>query len=253
MSEAPSPATEFRTPEQEQAQRGRNVPAADELALAEINPLNANLFAENRWQRHFERLRREDPVHFNEIESAGRYWSVTKYDDIKTVSSDWQTFSSAHGITLGFRIGSEARHSSSRARARPSSPRTRRGRRNSARPCGPRSRRAISPSWNRSSGSAPAGCSIRPSRGRDLRLGGHGFDRVDHGDAGDALRLPLRRPTQADALVGHRLRHPRAGRRRRVAGPEARRDDGVRLLLLEALGRAPRATRGRPRLDAGPR
>ncbi|MFL2937271.1 MAG: cytochrome P450 [Myxococcota bacterium] len=99
---------EFRSPEQEQADAGRNVPAADQLALADINPLNANLFGENRWQGHFERLRREDPVHFNEIQSAGRYWSITKYDDIKTVSTNWETFSSAHGITLGFPVGSEA-------------------------------------------------------------------------------------------------------------------------------------------------
>jgi len=99
---------EFRTPEQEQSEAGRDVPAARELALEDINPLNANLFAENRWQDHFERLRKEDPVHFNEIDSAGRYWSVTKYDDIKTVSSNWETFSSAHGITLGFPVNSNA-------------------------------------------------------------------------------------------------------------------------------------------------
>jgi cytochrome P450 len=98
---------EYRTPEQEQAEKGRDVLPAHELALEDINPLNANLFGENRWQGYFERLRKEDPVHFNEIESAGRYWSVTKYDDIKAVSSDWQTFSSAHGITLGFRVGAE--------------------------------------------------------------------------------------------------------------------------------------------------
>jgi cytochrome P450 len=98
---------DYRTPEQEQAENGRNVAPARELALADINPLNANLFSENRWHGYFERLRREDPVHFNEIESAGRYWSVTKYDDIKTVSSDWETFSSAFGMTLGFRVGSE--------------------------------------------------------------------------------------------------------------------------------------------------
>ncbi len=104
---APGPSSpgEFRTPEMEQAEKGRGVPAARELALEDINPLNANLFKEDRWQDHFERLRREDPIHFNEIETAGRYWSITKYEDIKTVSSDWKAFSSAHGITLGFPIG----------------------------------------------------------------------------------------------------------------------------------------------------
>jgi cytochrome P450 len=104
---SPWPSGEYRTPEQEQAEKGRGVAPALDLALEDINPLNANLFCENRWQGYFERLRKEDPVHFNEIESAGRYWSVTKYDDIKAVSSDWQTFSSAHGITLGFRVGAE--------------------------------------------------------------------------------------------------------------------------------------------------
>ncbi|MAG31937.1 MAG: cytochrome P450 [Deltaproteobacteria bacterium] len=102
-----SVSAEYRTPEQEQAESGRDVLPAHELALEDINPLNANLFRENRWQGYFERLRKEDPVHFNEIESAGRYWSVTKYDDIKAVSSDWESFSSAHGITLGFRVGAE--------------------------------------------------------------------------------------------------------------------------------------------------
>ena len=97
----------YRTPEQEQADKGAGVAPADELALADLNPLNAHLFRENRWQRTFERLRAEDPIHLNEIETAGRYWSVTKYEDIKAVSSDWQTFSSAHGITLGFRPGTE--------------------------------------------------------------------------------------------------------------------------------------------------
>jgi cytochrome P450 len=96
---------EHRTPEQEQAEKGRDAAPADELALEDINPLNAHLFRENRWQGYFERLRNEDPVHFNEIESAGRYWSVTKYDDIKQVDADWEAFSSARGITLGFRVG----------------------------------------------------------------------------------------------------------------------------------------------------
>ncbi len=105
---SPADTPEFRTPEQEQAMNGRGVAPAHELALEDINPFNAHLFRENRWQGYFERLRKEDPVHLNEIETAGRYWSVTRYDDIKTVSSDWETFSSADGITLGFRVGSSA-------------------------------------------------------------------------------------------------------------------------------------------------
>lgn len=106
MSEtAPDTSTpNYRTPEQEQAAKGANTPDADELAIEDINPVNAHLFAEDRWQRFFERLRKEDPVHFNEIETAGRYWSLTRYEDIKAVDADWEHFSSANGITLGFRL-----------------------------------------------------------------------------------------------------------------------------------------------------
>ncbi|MEM7337188.1 MAG: cytochrome P450 [Actinomycetota bacterium] len=89
------------TPEMEMAEKGEGVPAASELAIEDINPLNAHLFKEDRWQDHFARLRAEDPVHFNELETAGRYWSITTYDDVRTVDGDWETFSSASGITLG--------------------------------------------------------------------------------------------------------------------------------------------------------
>ena len=106
MSEAAS-TKEFKTPEQEQAAKGANVPGAYDMSLEDINPLNAHLFKENRWQEVFARLRAEDPVHFNEIESAGRYWSLTKFSDIKKVDADWQNFSSAHGISIGFRLGTE--------------------------------------------------------------------------------------------------------------------------------------------------
>ena len=44
------PPGEVRSPEEEQQKAGIDVPDADQLQLHEINPLNANLFAENRWQ-----------------------------------------------------------------------------------------------------------------------------------------------------------------------------------------------------------
>ncbi|MEZ5167292.1 MAG: hypothetical protein R2695_12695 [Acidimicrobiales bacterium] len=54
-------------------------------------------FKDDRWQEHFARLRAEDPVHLNEIDTAGRYWSVTRYDDVRAVDGDWKTYSSAWG------------------------------------------------------------------------------------------------------------------------------------------------------------
>jgi cytochrome P450 len=74
------------------------------MALEDINPVWNRLFSENKMLDFFERLRREDPVHFNESEVAGRYWSLTRYDDIKAVDTDHHNFSSAHGITVGFPI-----------------------------------------------------------------------------------------------------------------------------------------------------
>ncbi len=94
-----------RSPEMEQAIFGGDVGEAADLALDEINPLNPHLFREHRWHEHFARLRREDPVHFNELGSAGRYWSVTTYDDVRTVDGDWKTYSSADGITIGPPVG----------------------------------------------------------------------------------------------------------------------------------------------------
>ena len=98
----------FRTPEMEQAEKGAGVAPADQLALEDINPLNAHLFREHRWHDYFRRLRAEDPVHPNELETAGRYWSITKYEDIKAISSQPETFCSGEGISLGFRPGSNA-------------------------------------------------------------------------------------------------------------------------------------------------
>ncbi len=91
----------------EEAQKTGPVPSAYDVALSEINPIAPRLFSENRWQEYFARLRKEDPVHFNETESAGRYWSLSRYADIKAVDADWKNFSSARGIVLGLPIGAE--------------------------------------------------------------------------------------------------------------------------------------------------
>ncbi len=97
----------IRTPEMEMAEIGADVPDAAALTLGDINPANPHLFKDHRWHDHFARLRAEDPVHLNEIDTAGRYWSVTKYDDVRAVDGDWQTFSSARGMTLGPRPSPE--------------------------------------------------------------------------------------------------------------------------------------------------
>ncbi len=83
------------------------IPSAYDIPLEDILPVNPHLFMQNRWQEYFERLRAEDPVHFNETDMAGRFWSLTRYEDIKQVDSDWKNFSSARGITLGLPVDAE--------------------------------------------------------------------------------------------------------------------------------------------------
>ena len=75
-------------------------PTDDDLALADLDPARADRFQDDSWAPVFERLRREDPVHLSENGEFGRYWSITKYNDIMAIDTDHKTFSSEPGITL---------------------------------------------------------------------------------------------------------------------------------------------------------
>ena len=81
------------------------IPDPYDLPIEKLNPLNPRLFSEHKLWGYFERLRKEDPVHLNETDITGRYWSLTRYEDIKAVDIDHQRFSSAEGITIGFPVG----------------------------------------------------------------------------------------------------------------------------------------------------
>ncbi len=70
------------------------------LPLEEVNPAQGVLFQNDAHWPYFERLRKEDPVHFTAESEFGPYWSVTRYDDIKYVDMNHQIFSSEGGITL---------------------------------------------------------------------------------------------------------------------------------------------------------
>lgn len=111
MSESNLRTDELPAAEQMPGAAGASVkgplPSAYDIPLEDILPVSPRLFSENRWHEYFGRLREEDPVHFNETDIAGRFWSLTKYEDIKRVDPDWQNFSSAAGITLGFPVGAE--------------------------------------------------------------------------------------------------------------------------------------------------
>ena len=66
------------------------------MPLDQIDVSRPRLFQEDTILHYFERLRRDDPVHWHSNETYGPFWSVTKYKDIMQVdtnhgiySSDW--------------------------------------------------------------------------------------------------------------------------------------------------------------------
>jgi cytochrome P450 len=78
--------------------------AAYALPLDKIDVAQPILFKNDAMWPYFERLRKEDPVHFCAESEFGPYWSITKYNDIMAVDTNHQVFSSEYtlgGITIG--------------------------------------------------------------------------------------------------------------------------------------------------------
>ncbi|MCZ6641324.1 MAG: cytochrome P450 [Gammaproteobacteria bacterium] len=70
------------------------------IPLDEIDVSRREIFENNTFDKYFERLRKEDPVHFCATSEFGPYWSVTKYNDIMQVEKNHKVFSSEGGITI---------------------------------------------------------------------------------------------------------------------------------------------------------
>jgi cytochrome P450 len=71
------------------------------IALERIDVSDSELFETDTHWGYFERLRKEDPVHYCAQSDFGPYWSVTKYEDVLHVEKHPEIFSSAHSIVLG--------------------------------------------------------------------------------------------------------------------------------------------------------
>src|SRR5436305_13169583 len=79
------------------SERLRNARArAYSMPLADFHPGNPELFRTDTIWPYFERLRKEEPVHYCTASPAaiGEYWSVTKYKDIMHVETHPEIFSS---------------------------------------------------------------------------------------------------------------------------------------------------------------
>lgn len=91
-------ARQTQTPAQAKARQ-----EAYALPLAELNPAQPALFEHDAMWPVFERLRREDPVHYTAESEYGPYWSITKFNDIVAIDTNHQVFSSDYlrgGITI---------------------------------------------------------------------------------------------------------------------------------------------------------
>jgi len=67
---------------------------AETIALDEIDVSHPELWRTDSHWPYFERLRREDPVHYCRGSLFGPYWSITRFNDIMAVDTNHQVFSS---------------------------------------------------------------------------------------------------------------------------------------------------------------
>jgi cytochrome P450 len=70
------------------------------IPLDKIQVADPHLFATDTMWPYFERLRKEDPVHYCAEHEFGPYWSVTKFNDIMAVDTNHAAFSSEPSITI---------------------------------------------------------------------------------------------------------------------------------------------------------
>lgn len=64
------------------------------IPIDEIDVARPSLFQNDTIGLFFDRLRREDPVHYCRESHVGPYWSITKFDDIMAVDTNHKVFSS---------------------------------------------------------------------------------------------------------------------------------------------------------------
>ena len=74
--------------------------AAQATPLDNFDIANQERFEHDTIWPYFERLRREDPVHYTAQSEYGPYWSITRYEDIMAVETNHEVFSSEGSISI---------------------------------------------------------------------------------------------------------------------------------------------------------
>ena len=77
------------------------LPDPVDTPLEQIDFSDPRMFLEDSWHAYFARLRDESPVHYQAESPFGPFWSITRFDDIVAVDSNFQDFSSEPVIVIG--------------------------------------------------------------------------------------------------------------------------------------------------------
>ena len=64
------------------------------IPIEQIDVSRPSLFQKDTIGLFFDRLRKEEPVHYCRESKVGPYWSVTRFDDIMAVDTNHKVFSS---------------------------------------------------------------------------------------------------------------------------------------------------------------
>jgi cytochrome P450 len=78
--------------------RARNY--AETADINDLDVSNWHLYKAGAQWPFFERLRRDDPVHYHADSRYGPYWSITRHDHIKAIDTDHKRFSSEKNISI---------------------------------------------------------------------------------------------------------------------------------------------------------
>lgn len=73
---------------------------AYDVGLSDLDVSDVKRFQDDSIWPYFERLRKEDPIHYCQGSPHGPYWSITKYHDIVAVDMTHGVFSSEQGVTI---------------------------------------------------------------------------------------------------------------------------------------------------------
>ena len=66
----------------------------------EVDLMDLSPFEQGTDGAVFRVLREHDPLHWNDEPDGPGFWSVTRYDDVRTVASDYEAFTAAEGTQI---------------------------------------------------------------------------------------------------------------------------------------------------------